>query len=90
MTLGLSFSASALATVRHAAGTRESEYAYAGQLLLLGIAPYQLAYSMKLPGPHLAYAAIMAVLGETSSGIHLGLLAIPQEEISNANGPPRC
>ena len=29
----------------------------------------------------------MAVLGETSSGIHLGLLAIPQEEISRRERP---
>jgi hypothetical protein len=28
----------------------EGEYAYAGQLLLEGIPPYQLAYNMKLPG----------------------------------------
>jgi hypothetical protein len=56
-------------------------------LLLLGIAPYQLAYSMKLPGPHLAYAAIMAVFGETSSGIRLGLLAILQEEIPRRERP---
>ena len=28
----------------------EGEYAYGGQLLLLGVAPYKLAYSMKLPG----------------------------------------
>ncbi len=54
----------------------EGEYAYAGQLLLQGIAPYQLACSMKLPGPHLAYAAIMAAFGETASGIHLGLATI--------------
>ncbi len=54
----------------------EGEYAYAGQLLLLGIAPYQLAFSMKLPGTHLAYAAIMAVFGETASGIHLGLMSV--------------
>jgi len=53
----------------------EGEYAYAGQLLLQGIAPYQLACSMKLPGPHLAYALIMTAFGETASGIHLGLWA---------------
>jgi hypothetical protein len=28
----------------------EGEYAYAGQLLLQGIPPYQLAYNMKFPG----------------------------------------
>jgi hypothetical protein len=35
----------------------EGEYAYAGQLMLQGIPPYQLAYTMKLPGPFAAYAA---------------------------------
>src|ERR1051326_6227468 len=54
----------------------EGEYAYAGQLLLQGIPPYQLAYNMKLPGTYFAYAAILAVFGQTSSGIHLGLLVV--------------
>lgn len=53
----------------------EGEYAYAGQLLLQGIAPYKLAFNMKLPGTYLAYALIMAVLGQTGAGIHAGLLA---------------
>src|SRR5450756_279857 len=52
----------------------EGEYAYAGQLLLQGIPPYELAYNMKFPGTYLAYAAIMAVFGQTPAGIHLGLL----------------
>ena len=34
----------------------EGEYAYAGQLILHGIPPYQLAYSMKLPGTAAAYS----------------------------------
>jgi 4-amino-4-deoxy-L-arabinose transferase-like glycosyltransferase len=54
----------------------EGEYAYSGQLLLQGIPPYKLAYNMKLPGIYLAYAAIMAALGETPAGIHLGLLFV--------------
>jgi 4-amino-4-deoxy-L-arabinose transferase-like glycosyltransferase len=54
----------------------EGEYAYAGQLLLEGIPPYVLAYNMKLPGIYAAYAGVMAVLGETPAGIHLGLLLI--------------
>jgi hypothetical protein len=54
----------------------EGEYAYAGQLILQGIPPYQLAYNMKLPGTYAAYAATLAVLGETARGIHLGLLFI--------------
>lgn len=54
----------------------EGEYAYAGQLLLQGIPPYQLAYNMKLPGTYEAYAALMAIFGETIAGIHVGLLLV--------------
>jgi 4-amino-4-deoxy-L-arabinose transferase-like glycosyltransferase len=54
----------------------EGEYAYAGQLILQGIPPYQLAYNMKLPGTYAAYALILAAFGQTSSGIHLGLMLV--------------
>jgi 4-amino-4-deoxy-L-arabinose transferase-like glycosyltransferase len=54
----------------------EGEYAYAGQLMLQGIPPYKLAYTMKLPGTFAAYALIMAVFGQTPSGIHLGLILV--------------
>ena len=54
----------------------EGEYAYAGQLILQGIPPYQLAYNMKLPGTYAAYAGILAVFGQTARGIHLGLLLV--------------
>ncbi|HET8965017.1 MAG TPA: glycosyltransferase family 39 protein [Candidatus Acidoferrum sp.] len=54
----------------------EGEYAYAGQLILQGIPPYQLAYNMKLPGTYAAYALIMAVFGQTATGIHLGLIVV--------------
>jgi hypothetical protein len=54
----------------------EGEYAYAGQLMLQGIPPYKLAYNMKFPGTYAAYALIMALFGQTSVGIHLGLLLI--------------
>jgi Dolichyl-phosphate-mannose-protein mannosyltransferase len=54
----------------------EGEYAYAGQLMLEGIPPYKLAYTMKLPGTQAAYAVIMAVLGQTPAGIHLGLILV--------------
>ena len=54
----------------------EGEFAYAGQLILEGIPPYQLAYNVKLPGIYAAYALIMAVFGQTPSGIHLGLLFV--------------
>jgi hypothetical protein len=52
----------------------EGEYAYAGQLILQGLPPYDLAYNMKFPGTYLAYAGIMAVFGQTPVGIHLGML----------------
>jgi 4-amino-4-deoxy-L-arabinose transferase-like glycosyltransferase len=54
----------------------EGEYAYAGQLMLQGIPPYNLAYNMKFPGTYAAYAGIMSIFGQTTVGIHLGLLVI--------------
>lgn len=52
----------------------EGEYAYAGQLILQGIPPYLKLYNMKMPGIYAVYAAILAVFGQTQSGIHFGLL----------------
>jgi 4-amino-4-deoxy-L-arabinose transferase-like glycosyltransferase len=54
----------------------EGEYAYAGQLMLEGIAPYSLASNMKLPGTYAMHALVMALLGQTIVGIHLGLLLV--------------
>ncbi|HKW17535.1 MAG TPA: glycosyltransferase family 39 protein [Terriglobales bacterium] len=54
----------------------EGEYAYAGQLMLQGIPPYKLAYNMKLPGTYAAYAAILAIFGQSAAGVHLGLLIV--------------
>ncbi len=54
----------------------EGEYAYAGQLLLQGVPPYQAAYNMKWPGTYASYAAIMAVFGETDAGIRAGLIVV--------------
>jgi hypothetical protein len=59
----------------------EGEYAYAGQLILQGIPPYQVAYNMKLPGTYAAYAAIMAIFGETPAGIHIGVLLVSAASI---------
>jgi hypothetical protein len=59
----------------------EGEYAYAGQLILRGIAPYKEAYNMKLPGTYAMYALIMAVFGQTPSGIHIGLALIDAASI---------
>ena len=54
----------------------EGEFAYAGQLILEGIPPYQFAYNVKLPGIYAAYALVMAIFGQTPTGIHLGLLFV--------------
>jgi hypothetical protein len=48
----------------------EGEYAYAGQLILQGIPPYELAYNMKLPGTYYAYARAWRLFGQTIAGIH--------------------
>jgi hypothetical protein len=52
----------------------EGEFAYLGQLMLEGVAPYKLAFNIKLPGIYAAYAAIMAAFGESPAGIHFGFL----------------
>jgi hypothetical protein len=54
----------------------EGEYAYAGQLMLEGVPPYQMVYNMKMPGIYAAYALIMAVFGQTAAGIHLGFMLV--------------
>lgn len=54
----------------------EGEYAYVGQLILQGDPPYRDAFNMKLPGTYLAYAASMAIFGQTPTGIHLGLALV--------------
>src|SRR5438874_4189263 len=54
----------------------EGKYAYAGQLILQGIPPYELAYNMKLPGTYYVYALGMALFGQTISGVHLTLIAV--------------
>jgi hypothetical protein len=54
----------------------EGEYAYTGLLLLHGVPPYKLAYSMKFPGTAAAYALLMSIFGESITGIHLALIVI--------------
>jgi len=56
----------------------EGEYAYAGQLLLQGISPYQGAYdiALKLPGTCGAYALIMAVFGQTAAALRAGVILV--------------
>lgn len=60
----------------------EGEYAYARQLMLRGIPPYQLAYNMQLPGTYAAYAVILKFLGETPTAVHLGLLLVNPATLS--------
>jgi 4-amino-4-deoxy-L-arabinose transferase-like glycosyltransferase len=54
----------------------EGEYAYAAQLMLSGVPPYEQLYSMKLPGVWAAYAAFLALFGQTQRAIHAGLLLV--------------
>ena len=54
----------------------EGEYAYTGQLLLQGIPPYKLAYSMKFPGTAAVNALLMSIFGQSTTGIHIGLVLI--------------
>ena len=54
----------------------EGEYAYAGQLILQGIPPYQLAYNMKFPGTYYSYAAILAVFGQSVQAVRLGVAVV--------------
>jgi hypothetical protein len=54
----------------------EGEYAYIGQLLLRGTPPFRLAYTMKLPGTPMIYAASMSLLGETVEGARAGLIML--------------
>lgn len=54
----------------------EGEYAYIGQLLLKGEAPYGATGNHKFPGAYLAYAAMMALFGQSASGIHIGFLGV--------------
>jgi len=54
----------------------EGEYAYAGQLILRGVPPYELAYNMKFPGTYYAYALALAVFGESARGVRAGLLVV--------------
>lgn len=54
----------------------EGEYAYAGQLILQGIWPYQAPslYKYKMPGIYFIYALVLAIFGQTQVGVHTGLL----------------
>ncbi len=50
----------------------EGEFAYVGRLVLEGEVPFVAAYNMKFPGIYYAYAAILAVGGESAEAVRLG------------------
>src|SRR5690348_12718264 len=54
----------------------EGEFAYAAHLLLQGHSPYDWAYTvmLKLPGTYVMYAVSMGIFGQTTAGIHAGLV----------------
>ncbi len=54
----------------------EGEFAYIGQLMLHGVAPFDLAYTLKIPGTAAVYAMIMFFLGENIAAIHMGVLLV--------------
>lgn len=54
----------------------EGGFAYVAQQLLNGIPPYISGNMKVLTGIHFAYAVIMALFGESSAGIHSGLLVV--------------
>ncbi|MBX3412077.1 MAG: glycosyltransferase family 39 protein [Pirellulales bacterium] len=54
----------------------EGEYAYIASLMLRGVPPYAEAYTMKFPGTPAMYAAAFAMFGESTRGVHLGLLVV--------------
>ena len=53
----------------------EGGYAYTAQLILQGTPPFVGAYDIKMPGLYYVYALILSIFGQTTVGIHLGLLA---------------
>lgn len=54
----------------------EGGYAYVAQRLLAGVPPYADAYTLRLPGVDLAYAAILAAFGPSTAGIRQGLIVV--------------
>ena len=54
----------------------EGEFAYAGQLMLQGVLPFDSLYNMKMPGIYAAYAVIMAALGSPPAAVHMGLIIV--------------
>lgn len=54
----------------------EGGFAYIAQQMLHGIPPFESGNMKSLTGLHAAYALILAIFGESATGIHAGLLVI--------------
>src|SRR5262249_10263350 len=54
----------------------EAGYAYSGQIVLQGVPPSAAAYNLKVPGIYVAYAMILAAFGQTTAGVHLGVIVV--------------
>jgi len=54
----------------------EGGYAYTAQLILQGIPPFAQVSAPHMPGLHYVYAVILLIFGQTTVGIHLGLLVM--------------
>ena len=60
----------------------EGEFAYTAQLLLRGVPPYVYAYSMKLPGAAMVYAAFLKIFGQSSAAVRIGLMIVNAASIT--------
>ena len=65
-----------LSSSQHSPRARRRGICLLGSAHAAGIPPHKLAYNMKLPGTYAAYALIMAVFGQTTKGIRMGLLLV--------------
>lgn len=54
----------------------EGLYAYFASLILDGKLPYEAFYDPKPPGLFYTYAAIMALFGESATGLHIGFIVV--------------
>jgi hypothetical protein len=59
----------------------EGEYAYAGQLILRGIPPYQRLYNVKWPGTYYSFAVLEGLFGQTIEGIRFGVMLVNLAQI---------
>lgn len=54
----------------------EGEYAYIGQQILRGVAPFDAGYTMKLPGTASMYALFEAIGGQSVISVRAGMIAV--------------